>query len=127
MSDVFIMGVEGFKADDTAPEHSLVIGVYSDADKAVEALESIFDDESIFDNELIFDIGVGIVEYIKFTVEIKNTAWALDLGWRKVNGGIHRVSVDETKRPLTKKESEREFKKLVKAYTRAFNESAAHE
>lgn len=124
MSDVYVAVYMVFRnVEDTIPAHAFILGVFSDPDKAVAAFESIFDDEPKF------YIGVGMAEFIEITVEIEKTAWAVERGWRKVEGSIAHAITDKTYRPLTKAEQEREDEALADEYGRAVAEyeSEAHE
>lgn len=123
MSDVYVAVYKAYKnIDDTTPVDVVLIGVYSDADKAVATTESIFDDEPQF------YIGVGLVEFIVFVVEIEKTVWAVERGWRKVEGSILRVTIDKALRRQTKAEQERDIEALAEEYGRAVDEyeSGAH-
>ena len=124
MSDVYVAVFKAFgNVEDTTPVHAFLLGVFSDPDKAVAAFESIFDDEPQF------YIGVGMAEFIEITVEIEKTVWAVERGWRKIEGSVHRATIDEAHRPLTKAEQERDVEALAEEYGRAVAEyeSEAHE
>lgn len=124
MSDVYVAVYKVYKGvERTKPVSAFVLGVYSNPQKAVDAFESIFDDDPQF------VIGVGMAEFIEFSVEIEKTAWAVERGWRKIDGAIFRAPIDEVYRPLTKAEQEREDEALAEEYGRIVDEyeSEAHE
>jgi hypothetical protein len=102
--------------ESTKPVSAFVLGVYSNPQKAVDAFESIFDDDPQF------FIGVGMVEFVEFSVEIEKTAWAVERGWRKVEGSVIRAITDKVYRPLTKAEQGREDEALAEEYGRAVAE-----
>ena len=117
MTSVYVAVFKAFgNVEDTTPVHAFLLGVFSDPDKAVAAFESIFDDDPQF------YIGVGMAEFIEITVEIEKTVWA-------VERSVHRATIDEAHRPLTKAEQERDVEALAEEYGRAVAEyeSEAHE
>lgn len=125
MSEVYVATYD-LESGNAENNYHVLLGVYSDAGKAIDACEALFDDAVewvISDGWLVDFLAVG-------KVEIKKTAWAVERGYSRVKCLVRSTLFNEAQlRPLTKAEQERDIEALAEEYGRIVDEyeSAAHE
>lgn len=118
MSDVYVATYD-LESGNAENNYHVLLGVYSDADKAIDACEALFDDAVkwvISDGWLVDFLAVG-------KVEIKKTAWAVESGYSRVKCLVRSTSFNEAQlRPMTEAEIRRSLDELTEEYGRAVDE-----
>lgn len=124
MSDVYVAVYTIYKNSESIGKQCL-LGAYSDANRAMEACASIFDEEVKW---TVADGFFGV--FIGADIKITKTAWALEGDWDTVACNVFREDIDKAaRRPMTEAEIRRSLDELTEEYGRAVDEyeSEAHE
>lgn len=117
MSDVYVAVYTVYKKGESIGKQCL-LGAYSDADRAMEACASIFDEEVKW---TVADGFFGV--FIGADIKITKTAWALEGDWDTVACNVFKEDIDKAaRRPMTKAEATLMLYDIAEEYGRAVDE-----